>query len=100
MPNADIVGDNSAARCYYNSTVLTVRLYSTAQGAGGEIEWNTVNGTSANTQESWPFAIEYEERVGSGPECYRYVDGQETESIHIDAGDGDCVCGYRNYGLD
>lgn len=99
VPNADITGDSGATRCYYNNTLLGVRLYSTEQGAGGGVVGPPAGTT--NTTQTWPFAIEYQETVNEAPECFRYVNGVDTDPVNVPAGGGgDCVCGYRNYGLD
>lgn len=99
VPSADITGDGGATRCYYNNTLLSVRLYSDEQGAGGGIMGVPVGMTNAT--QMWPFAIEYQETINEAPECFRYVNGVETEPVDLMAGvGGDCVCGYRNFGLD
>jgi len=75
-----------------------VRLYSDEQGAGGDIVDAPVG--TANSTQLWPFAIEYQEIINEGPECYRYVNGAETEAVEVKAGvGGDCVCEYANFGL-
>lgn len=97
VPDGDITGDNAATRCYYNNTVVSVRLYSDSQGGG------TVTGPPVGTTNSsvyWPYAIGYVETSSGGPECYRYVDGQETDAVDVPAGmGGECGCEYANYGL-
>jgi len=103
IPSADITGTNAASRCYYNNTMLSVRLYSTAQGAGGNV---TPPPTSTSTTSSggsgpqnWPYAVEYTETINEAPECYKYVNGQDTNLINVASGTGSCGCDYANYGL-
>lgn len=75
-----------------------MKLYNTAQGAGGDVNDGNSTTTAGNTD--WPYAIEYVETNGAGPECFRYVNGVETTRVNgIGDGSGQCVCGYRNYGL-
>ncbi|KAK5069551.1 hypothetical protein LTR64_008232 [Lithohypha guttulata] len=102
IPDADITGgDNAATRCYYNNTLVSVRLYDNAQGGGGNVtrppsgQSDTQNGGG----ELWPYAIEFEERIAEPPECFRYVNGEEGAVVPVDEGVGECVCGYRNFGL-
>lgn len=98
VPNRDITGDNGATRCYYNNTLLSVKLYNNEQGAGGQVV-GPPPGT-ANTTQEWPYAVEYQETINEAPECFRYVNGEETDPVDVAAGTGgDCVCAYRNYGL-
>jgi len=97
IPSVDITGDNVATRCYYNDTLLSVRLYANEQGAGGDVV--DLPAGAANTTRMWPFAVEYEERIETGPECFRYVNGEETERVEVQGGSGACGCGYRNNGL-
>lgn len=75
-------------------------MYSTAQGAGGDIMEGNTTAAAGQTDSDWPFAIEYEETVSGGPQCFRYTNGQETDAVTVEPGDGTCVCGYRNYGLE
>ena len=97
VPTTALTSDGAATRCYYNDTILSVKLYNTEQGAGGDVRDDNSTSTAGNMD--WPFAIEYEERSSGGAQCFRYVDGRETEEVSVDAGSGDCECGYRNYGL-
>lgn len=101
MPNGDITGVGAATRCYYNDTILSVRLYSTNEGAGGNVTAppNSTTTSSGVGIENWPYAVEYMETITEGPECFKYVNGQETERVSVAAGDGSCACSYRNYGL-
>lgn len=99
VPNADITGDNSATRCYYNDTAVTVRLYNTDDGAGGVVLGAPAGQTTATSGTAWPYAIEYQETSPIGPECFRYANGQEGDRVDVPAGSGGCACDYRNFGL-
>lgn len=97
VPTTALTSNGEATRCYYNNTLLSVRMYSTAEGAGGDItEGNT---TALAGQTDWPYAVEYEETVTEAPQCFLYVNGQDSTPVTIDTGNGTCVCSYRNYGL-
>lgn len=98
VPTVDIAGDGSATRCYFDNTQVNVRLYSTAQGAGGNVV-GPPNGV-AHTGQTWPYAIEFVETEGGAPQCFRVVNGQETTNVSVPAlSGGQCACAYRNYGL-
>lgn len=99
VPDADITGDNTATRCYFNNTVVSVRLYNNAQGAGGVLQSPPAGQTTPTAGTAWPYAIEYRESSPTGPECFRYTNGQEGARVDIASGSGSCACGYRNFGL-
>jgi len=101
VPTVDITGDNVATRCYYNNTLLSVRLYGAVPGASGPGAVVDSPVGSGNTTREWPYAIDYEEVIGAGPECFRYFDGVQGERVDVPPGGevGDCSCEYRNYGL-
>ena len=97
VPPTALTSDGAASRCYYNNTLVSVKLYNTVQGGGGNIVGPPDGSTTAGTD--WPYAVEYVEQVKGGPECFKYSNGQETTQINVAARNGACNCEYRNYGL-
>lgn len=98
-PSSDITGDNAATRCYYDDTLVSVRLYADAQGGGDVLGAPVGMDMDGGATRSWPYAVEYEETASRGPECFRVVDGVEGDRVDVESGDGECGCGYRNFGL-
>lgn len=78
---------------------MSVRLYNDNDGAGGAVLGAPAGQTTASQGTAWPYAIEYQESSPTGPECFRYANGQEGDRVDVPAGSGDCACAYRNFGL-
>lgn len=110
IPNEDITGDGSAARCLYNDTRFEAKLYTkraktyppTESEGDANSSANPPSATPAQFQ-PWPYAVEMAQTIGSGagvPDCYKTMDGQLQDRIGL-AGvstGGECECGYLNFG--
>lgn len=57
------------------------------------------SGLATEGVESWPYAIEYDETIFEGPQCFRYANGVEGAEVEVTAGGGECECIYKNFGL-
>ncbi|KAK8132449.1 hypothetical protein PG999_000622 [Apiospora kogelbergensis] len=101
-------GDNEAATCYYNNTLVTGTIWTrrpatfpanitTPVSSGG----NGSAVTSSATFEPWPYAVQVVQSTRDAPDC-RDVDGNRVgAAFHPPQGRaGDCTCSYANFDLE
>jgi hypothetical protein len=103
IPSTSLLSSGAAAKCFYNSTILSGTLYLSAPASyPNATTANNTPGVGGYT--TWPFAIEISEQSPGGqdiPACYQLVNGNVGNKILTavtpEPESQTCVCEYRNY---
>ncbi len=95
-PDASITSDGAAARCYFNNSVVTAKLYTRKQTT---LPNNETLPESQKPKGSWPGAVEMWQTSPDPPDCYEFVGGQDGAKVQLgESGNGgECVCGYADF---
>jgi hypothetical protein len=100
VPTSAIAPDNAATQCFFNSTVLSGRIYLAASSYQNP---SIDSAAQAGSPEQWPYSVEVLQSSAGGlktPDCYKTVDGglgeRVTEGLEPTTEGGECRCEYSN----
>ena len=102
VPTSAIASDNSATQCFFNSTVLSGRIYLAASSSFSE-GLPSDSAADAGSLEQWPYGVEVLQSSAGGegtPDCYKTVNGGlgervTTEGLEpVTAQGEECRCVY------
>jgi hypothetical protein len=104
VPTSAIASDNAAAQCFFNSTVLSGRIYLAAPSPSQSPSADPA--ANAGSPEQWPYIVEVLQSSAGGegtPDCYKTVDGRLGERVTegleptAEAESGECMCEYSSF---
>jgi hypothetical protein len=93
IPNEAITSDGSAARCYYNQSVVSAKLYTKKQTT---LPGNETITASEKPEGAWPGAVEIWQRASGEPGCFQDMDGARVV-LQGGGGGGECECEYGDF---
>jgi hypothetical protein len=112
VPTSAIASDNSATQCFFNSTVLSGRIYlaaaassSSSSSSSSPEGLSSDSAADAGSLEQWPYGVEVLQSSAGGegtPDCYKTVNGGlgervTTEGLEpVTARGEECRCVYSN----
>jgi len=99
VPTSAISSDNAATQCFFNSTILSGKIYLAASSRSASTE----SAANAGGLERWPYGVEILQSSVGGertPDCYKTVNGglgeRVTEGLETTSGEEECRCEYSN----
>lgn len=101
-PAAAIDSSNSAATCWFNSTIMSATIYTRRRAEYPANMTSSVTATNPSSSfDPWPFAVEIEQKASSGPGIPDCVNskGLSLGDFAVQGGQGNCGCVYSNFGL-
>jgi len=99
VPTSAIASDNAVTQCFFNSTILSGRIYLAASSEAASTE----PVADAGSPEQWPYGVEILQSSVGGkgtPDCYKTANGglgeRVTEGLEPMAEGEECRCEYSN----
>ena len=104
VPTSAIAPDNAATQCFFNSTILSGKIYLAASSSSSSQTPSTDSAANAASLEHWPYGVEVLQSSAGGegtPDCYKTVNGglgeRVTEGLEPVAEGERCLCEYSNF---
>lgn len=102
VPTSAVASDNAATQCFFNSTILSGRIYLAASSSEG---LSTDSAANSDSPQRWPYGVEVLQSSMGGegtPDCYETVNGGLGERVSeglepITAVGEECRCEYSNF---
>ena len=102
VPTSAIASDNAATQCFFNSTILSGRIYLAASSSSQSPSADAT--ASSGNLEQWPYSVEVLQSSVGGegtPDCYKTVNGglgeRVAEGLEPVAEGEECRCEYSNF---
>jgi hypothetical protein len=95
-PDAVITSNGNAARCYYNDSMISAKLYTKRQKM---LPGNEVVSADEKVKGSWPGAVEIWQTSSQPPVCFEVVGGQDRARVLVEGAvtEADCKCEYADF---
>ena len=104
VPTSAIASDNAATQCFFNSTILSGRIYLAASSSSSSQSPSADSTASSGNLEQWPYSVEVLQSSVGGegtPDCYKTVNGglgeRVAEGLEPVAEGEECRCEYSNF---
>ena len=97
IPDGAISSDGAAARCYYNNSMISAKLYTKMQTM---LPNNETVSAAQKPEGSWPGAVEIWQTSPDPPVCYKAVGGgPDGEQVQLQGAvtESECKCEYADF---